>query len=124
VNWLTILVSSLIAFAVGGVWYSPPVFGKVFAATVGKKPTPGALGMSFAMTVAAAVLLSIIISWAGATSYRNGTLVGIVGWACFYGSQSVTNMGFEPTRQRLTVVNSVFQLLQFMILGAVIGHWQ
>lgn len=34
-NWLAVLVAALAYFAVGALWYAPPVFGKTWAAAGG-----------------------------------------------------------------------------------------
>src|SRR5580765_953604 len=35
VNWLAVLVAAVLKFVIGGVWYSPPVFGPRWGAIVG-----------------------------------------------------------------------------------------
>ena len=123
-NWVTIIAASVVAFAVGAVWYSPPVFGKIYSAVAGKMPSPPTLALSFLLTIVSASMLAVVVSWTGAAGFSNGVLVGVVGWAAYAGATNVANMAFEPNRSKLTVVNSGFQLIQFVILGAAIAHWR
>jgi Protein of unknown function (DUF1761) len=124
VNWLTVIVAAAIVFLIGAVWYSPPIFGKQWSEVVGKKPSPPALALSAATTLASAIMLAVLISWSGAFAYRWGALLGVIGWVAFSGCAAVANIGFEPTRSKLTVINTTYQLLGFVIMGALIGHWQ
>jgi hypothetical protein len=124
INWLTVIISAAIVFVVGAVWYSPPLFGKPWSEVVGKKPTPQTLALSAATTLASAAMLSVLIGWSGAFSFRSGALVGIVGWAAFSGCAAVANIAFETGRSKVTVINTLYQLVGFIIMGAMIGHWQ
>jgi hypothetical protein len=41
-NWLAVIVAALAYFAIGAVWYAPPVLGKTWAAAGGlPMPEPG-----------------------------------------------------------------------------------
>ena len=43
-NWLAVLVAALAYFAIGALWYAPPLFGKAWMAAGGmttRKPGPG-----------------------------------------------------------------------------------
>jgi len=124
INWLTVIISAAIVFVVGAVWYSPPLFGKPWSEIVGKKPTPATLALSAVTTLASGVMLAILIGWTGAFSFKWGALVGIVGWAAFSGCAAVANIAFETERSKVTVINTLYQLVGFIIMGAMIGHWQ
>ena len=39
-NWLAVLVAALAYFAIGALWYAPPLFGKAWMAA-GGMATPG-----------------------------------------------------------------------------------
>lgn len=36
-NWLAVVVATLLAFAVGAVWYTPALFGKAWMKSIGLK---------------------------------------------------------------------------------------
>jgi hypothetical protein len=124
INWLTVIISAAVVFVFGMVWYAPPLFGKPWSEIVGTKPTPSVLALSAATTLASGVMLAILIGWAGAFSFKWGALIGIVGWAAFSGCAAAANMAFEPARSKVTVINTLYQLVGFIIMGAAIGHWQ
>lgn len=122
-NWLTIVVAAIVSFVVGGVWYSPPLFGKRWSELVGGMSAMK-LVESFVVSLIAAFLLSIVISWTGASRYSEGLLVGGVGWLAFAGTGVLGNIAFEPKRMELDLINAGNQLLGFLAMGALIAHWK
>ena len=41
-NWLAVIVAAVAYFAIGAVWYAPPVFGRAWTAAGGMTVEPGA----------------------------------------------------------------------------------
>ncbi len=127
-NWIAILIAAVITFAVGGLWYAPPVFGKRWRQMIGEPAGQGspasALALSGVVTLVAAILLAVVISWTGAVRYRDGLLVGLVGWAAFAGTGALTNVIFERRRFGVLLINGGYQLVGFLIMGAILAHWR
>ena len=76
VNWLAVGVSTIISFILGGLWYSPKMFGTKWAKGVGvnvdadaKQPMP-ALVTQFIGT--------LLFAWVVALAYTNGSIASIV----------------------------------------------
>ena len=123
-NWIAIVVAALINFALGGLWYAQPVFGRQWMGYVGRGPTPTTLGASAGTTLVAAILLAVIISWTLASTIWDGLLVAFVGWLTFAWTGGVANAIFEPKRGGLFFINSGYQLVGFLIMGAILAAWQ
>lgn len=123
-NWIAILVAAIINFAIGGIWYAPPVFGKRWFALIGKRPGGSELGASGVVTLVAAILLAVIISWTRAAGIVDGLLVAGIGWLTFAGTGGIANVIFERKRMELFWINGAYQLLGFLIMGAIIAQWK
>ena len=123
-NWLAIVVAAIINFALGGLWYAQPVFGRQWVAAIGKRPGVTALAASGGTTLIAAILLAVVISWTRASSVGDGLLVAGIGWLAFAGTGGVANVIFEPKRGLLFFINAGYQLVGFLIMGAIIAAWK
>ena len=128
-NWLAVLAAACSAFVIGGVWYSPLLFGKAWLRETGlndeelRRRNMGVVfGASFLLSLIIAINLSAFLAgppdlvW-GMTA---GALAGI-GWVA-------TGMGitylFEARSMRLFLINAGYHAVTFVIMGGIIGIWK
>jgi hypothetical protein len=140
INWIAVLVAGISSFVVGGIWYSPGLFGKawmkdnnftteqikngtnkgkVFGFTLIFSLLMAAnLGMFLAdgpATCPAECIQKTDLSW-GATA---GFLAGI--WTfCAIAIHSL----FELKTWRLIFINGFYSLVALTLMGAIIGAWR
>ena len=139
INWLAVLVAGISSFVVGGIWYSPGLFGKAwmkdnnFTEESIEKGNKGKIfGWTFIFSLLMAVNLGMFladaptdcptncvaktdISW-GATA---GFLAGI--WTfCAIGIHSL----FEQKPWRLILINGFYSIVSLVLMGAIIGLWR
>ncbi len=129
VNFLAVTVASILAFVVGGLWYSPVMFFKAWLKGAGlteqdtRQGHPARIyGGAFVMTFIAATLLAVVIGHQRSlgAGLHWGLIVGL-GWvATSFG----TNYLFERRTLTLWLVNAGYNVLTFVLMGAVIGVWQ
>lgn len=129
VNFLAVTVATILAFVVGGLWYSPLLFFKAWLSGAGlteqdaQKGHPGKIyGGAFVLTFIAATLLAVAIGHRQslAAGIHWGIIVGL-GWvATSFG----TNYLFERRSLRLWLVNAGYNVVTFVLMGAVIGFWK
>ena len=139
INWLAILVAGVSAFVLGGVWYSPALFGKAWMTEnkmtvedVKKGNAAKIYGWAFILSLIMAANLGMFladgpstcpaecvqktdVAW-GATA---GFLAGI--WA-FSGLAIVAL--FEHKRARYIFINGGYLLFGLTLMGAIIGVWR
>ena len=128
-NWLAVLVAGVSAFVLGGVWYSPALFGKAWMTenkmTVDdvKKGHAGKIvGWVFILSLIMAANLGMFLAepmvdvgW-GATA---GFLAGI--WV-FCGIAIVAL--FEHRSARYIFINGGYTVVALTLMGAIIGLWR
>ncbi|NNF51335.1 MAG: DUF1761 domain-containing protein [Gammaproteobacteria bacterium] len=128
VNFLAVLVATVLAFVIGGLWYSPVLFYKAWLDGAGlteeqaQQGHPGKIyGGAFAMTFVAATLLAVVIGDHKSLIYgiHWGLIVGI-GWVS---TSFATNYLFERRSFKLWLVNAGYNVVLFTVMGAVIGMW-
>lgn len=138
-NWLAVLVAGISAFVLGGVWYSPALFGKAWMKEnkmtvddVKKGNTAKIFGWAFILSLLMAANLAMFladrpdtcpadcgpktdITW-GLTA---GFLAGL--WP-FFGLAIVAL--FEHRSARYIFINGGYLLIALSLMGAIIGVWR
>ena len=90
-NNLAILVSAIILWILGALWFSPALFAKPWMQLLGIKREPGKrdgmlLGMtaSFICDVVLSFVLSTIIMWSNSTGFAHGAILGVLDLDCVF----------------------------------------
>jgi hypothetical protein len=130
INWLAVVAAALSTFMVGGLWYSPILFGKVWLKANGFTETQ-AQGFNKARAFSGAFFLSLVMSanlamflahpattvlW-GMTA---GALAGI-GWVA--AGLAVVAL-FENRSWSYIMVNGGYLIVSFVLMGAILGAWR
>ena len=139
INWLAILVAGISAFVVGGVWYSPTLFGNAWMKdnnltieTIKKGNKAKIFGWAFILTLIAAANLGMFLADSPAECTGNcahktdmawgamaGFLAGI--WVfCFVAIHGL----FEHRSWRLILINGGYAIAALTLMGAIIGLWR
>ena len=128
INWLAVVIATVVAFAVGGLWYSKALFGSVWLEEVGlteeavsNTNMPRTFGGTFVLQFLAVTALAALIgtdsSWQG--GLQSGLLIGVFWVATAYG---ITYL-FEQRSLRLFLINAGYNIVLFAIVGTLIGAW-
>jgi hypothetical protein len=132
INWLAVLVAGISAFVLGGVWYSPALFGNAWMKAnslsieeIKKGNMLKIYGIAFILSLVMAVNLAMFladnalqktdITW-GATA---GFLAGI--WV--FCAVAIHGL-FEHRSARLILINGGYSLVGLILMGAIIGLWR
>jgi hypothetical protein len=125
-EWLPALIGALSAFALGGLWYSPFLFGKVWQREAGlsdeqlQAANKGKIfGVSFILCLIAAVAFSMVIGTEPSffMALHSGIGVGLAWVATSFG----VNYLFELKSLKLWLINAGYHTMQFTIYGLVFG---
>jgi len=129
INWWAVLLATVVAYAIGVVWYAPPVFGKRWMAALGK--SKGQLGdqvkpmvaQFFLMLVVAAVLAAVIVRF-GAVTWIEGAAVGFVLSVGFVGTSLLSDWMFCGFSMRLYWMQIGCKVAYITVMGAILGAWR
>ena len=129
-DW-AVLVSALILWFLGAVWYSPALFAKPWMAALGIVPNPDKrkgllLGMvsSFIGDLFVAFVLLHFILWSGASSFGAGAFVGFLSWLGFYAATQFPQGVYEGRSPRLFAINAGYWFVGLVIVGGVLAVWR
>jgi hypothetical protein len=124
IEWLPAFIAAISAFAVGGLWYSPVLFGKAWQKEAGLSDERLAasnkvkiFGVSFVLCLVAAAAFSAVVGpEPGAfMALHSGIGVGLAWVATSFG----VNYLFELKSLKLWLINSGYHSVQFTIYGLV-----
>ena len=85
----------------------------------------GSIGYGFALVGAfiLSIVMTYVTQWAVVDGFGEGALVGIVMWAGFIISTSVTGGVFEGRPWGLIYINSGNSLLTFIVVGGIVSSF-
>ncbi len=129
VNWLAVLVSGISAFVLGGLWYSPALFGKAWmkennftTADVQKGNKGKIFGWSFILSLIMSANLAMFLADAK-TNLSWGTTAGFLAGIWVFCGIAITGL-FEQKSARYIFINGGYLVIALTLMGAIIGAWR
>src|SRR5215471_8667902 len=92
INYLAVLVSAVLAFAIGGLWYSPFLFANQWVNAHGfteervnemQKGASKAYSISLVCQVLIALAMAVIAGYLHLTAFVQGLKLGLLAWGGF-----------------------------------------
>lgn len=136
VNLWAVLVSALASMVIGFVWYSPLLFARRWMVLMGYDPDDKtklaemrkSAGPSYTLSLVASLLsaavLGKIIVIATIHTPLYGMKMGLAVWLGFVTTVQLTNSVFSRRPAKLYAINTGYQLLCFLAMGAIMGAWR
>jgi hypothetical protein len=130
-NYLAILVSALVYFAMQAVWFT--VFMNEWLAGLGKTAEQlhqegGSVVLAYLIAFVGALVMAAAISWftqmTGKQSVIRGATVGIVAWVGFVLTTWSAEYAFEEKGLRVLAINTGISLIGMVVMGAIQGAWK
>ena len=130
-NWVAILVAAIASFIFEALWYS--VFMNQWLAGIGRtREWLVSTGLNPSIQYATAILCSIIVAAvlticiqaSGEQTARRGIICGAVIWFGFIATGWATEYIFEVRSLQIFVINTVYALIDLMLIGAIVGAWK
>ena len=129
VNWLAVLVAGISAFVLGGVWYSPALFGKAWmkennlsVEDVQKGNKAKIFGWSFILSLVMAANLGMFISTPD-MNLSQGLMYGALTGVWIFCGIAIVGL-FEHKSARYIFINGGYMIVALTLMGAIIGIWR
>lgn len=126
VSWLGIGAAALSAFVLGGLWYSPVMFGEKWASLASlnveaqNSANPAVTyGLSFLLSVVAAFVFAMFLGPDPALDFALGA--GFSAGLCWVAASFGINYLFEQRPLGLFFINGGYHTLQFTLYGLFLG---
>ena len=128
-NYLAIIVAALSSFLIGGIWYSPAVFGMAWMKENGlteeklkERNILKVFGLAFLLSLIAS--FNLVMFLGPDTDASAGTFYGFlagIGWvATFVG----THYLFEKKSFKLFLINAGYSVVALTVMGLILGAWR
>lgn len=135
INYVAVLVATVVYMALGALWYSPVLFVKPWMKALGRtQQSEEARGNSnnFAVALLVSGLMALLIAYVlahfiyyvGAASVGEGIQTGLFAGVGFVLTTNVTNMMFAGTSRTLLAIDAGYPLVGLIIMGGILGAWQ
>ena len=133
VNNVAVLVSGVVIFMLGGLWYSPVLFAKRWVALIGKteaelKANAGNMPMSYLVVLlcglVTAYVMALVVGNFAPGSAVDGAIIGALCWAGFAGATSYGTAVFGGKPKALWLIDSGFNLAAFVVAGIILALWR
>jgi hypothetical protein len=130
INWLAVFAAALSTFLLGGLWYSPAMFGSAWMQLNGfteeqlkSRNMARIFGVSFLWSLVMSFNLAMFLndpatdlSWGAAAGFLAG-----FGWV----AMAIFILGlFERRSTRLMLINAGYFIASFVIMGLILGAWR
>jgi hypothetical protein len=130
VNYVAVLVAALASFVVGGLWYSPLLFSKPWMAEIKltaddwakAKPSMARLyGTAFLTALLASYLMAVLLVTTNHHNMGSGLKRGFAAGACWIATAFGSSYAFEQKSLRHWAINAGFYVVQFTVMGGILG---
>jgi len=135
-NWLAILLAAISTMLLGFLWYSPLLFAKAWTREMGYDPNdkskmdemrrnggPAYAG-SFVAGLFSAFTLALILHGMRAESVHFGMMASFHIWLGFVATVQFTGALFTKQSMKLFSINTGYQLICYLVMGAILVLWK
>ena len=127
-NYLAILVATLAAFLIGGVWYGP-AFGKAWMAALGKteKDLSGPakpMIISFFTSFITAHPLALLVNTLDITTVYGGVVLGLYAGIGLIAMGMASDYAFCGWPPRLYLIQAGYRVVYAVVMGVILALWR
>ncbi len=133
INYLAVLVSAVLGFAIGMAWYSPFLFGNIWMKLSGisktsvekskKKGMAKSIAASFVGGLVMSFVLAHFIDIAGSVTALEGAQTGFWIWLGFIAPVMIGMVLWEGKSFKLYTVKVLHYLAVLMVMGSILAVW-
>lgn len=133
VNYLPIVVAAVVSMVLGGLWYSPLLFGKIWMNLQGLKMSDmekhkDKMGQSYALGFLMSLVMSFVLaqflSFVGASTLNEGLEVAFWLWLGFIGTVTLGSVLWENKPFKLYFLNNAYNLLSMLLMAGILTLWE
>jgi hypothetical protein len=133
INYIAVLVAAIVSFVIGGLWYSPVLFGNLWmklnkitqaqiSAAKKKSMSKNYIGQ-FIVLLVTAYVLAYGVDFAQATTIGAGIQAGFWIWLGFVATFTFGSVLWQGKSFKLWVLDNAHNLLSLAVSGAILAVW-
>lgn len=127
VNWLAVVAGTVVNMVIGFLWYGP-LFGQTWMNWIGKsadeiESDSSMYIFSTASALISAFVLALIVAAFGASTITGGAVLGALVWLGIGATATLVYSVFEGPPLNVWALHVGYQLVVFVIMGALFAVW-
>jgi uncharacterized protein DUF1761 len=132
INFLAVLVAAVVAFVLGGLWYSPILFAKAWVNAHGyteervremQANAAKAYAVSFLCQFLIALGLAVLISYLHLERCVQGLKLAVLVWGGFAFPLGLMATMFSDKKITVLWIDTGYQLVYLLIMGSILTVW-
>lgn len=127
VNWIAVIVATVLLEVLGFLWYGP-LFGRAWAAAMANPPVAeaaGAMNMKMGLGVVNTLIVVLGLDWLvrrlGAASLSAAIMVSLAAWFFFSFTTQALEYLYMGMTLNFVIINMGYLLAAFVIAGATLS---
>jgi len=129
INWFSVVVATLAAFALGSLWYSPVLVGKVWQKEIKLSDEdirganmPMIFGGAFVLNFIAAIVLEMFLG--KESTLVSGLMAGLLVAIAWIATALGTNYLFARKSFKLFLIDAGYYVFYYALMGIILGAWK
>lgn len=132
-NWLAVIVAAIAYFALGAIWFAPPVFGKAWIASnggqtpqEGQRPSAKFYVVPLLTCFVSTVATAMIALSSSTDTVAEGIMLGLVVGIGFAAALAVLGAVFDTTKPQATtaaMISAGYHLVGLLIASVILAVW-
>jgi hypothetical protein len=132
INYWAVLGAAVVAFVMGGLWYSPLLFGKAWAklrgidsiGAGGTQMRPPEILAEFVRGLIVAVVLAGFVVHLGVVNSVGAISLGLAVWIGFQATSIVGSVIHEHYPVKLYAIHTGDALTKTLVMAVILGAWR
>ena len=132
INYWAVIVAAVVAFVVGGLWYSPLLFGEAWvklrgmnsAEAAGTQMRPAEILAEFVRGLIVAVVLAGFVVHLGVVNWVGAIYLGLALWIGFQATSIVGSVIHEKYPLKLYAIHTGDALAKTLVMAVILGVWR
>lgn len=133
INFLAVLVSAVVAFVLGAIWYSPLLFAKQWMQVNGYTPerlkamqaqAQRAYAVSFVSLLVMAAAMDMLVAITHMSAASAGVKLGALCWLGFVATVGLMANMYSDKPLKAFLLDAGYQLVYFVAMGAILAGWR
>ncbi|MES2005115.1 MAG: DUF1761 domain-containing protein [Bacteroidota bacterium] len=129
INWLAVIVAGISSFMVGGIWYSPSIFGKTWMlenklsdSQIQEGNKGKIFGFTFLFSLVMSANLALFLQ-GSQTDLGRGMAIGFHAGVFTFCAITIHSL-FELKSWKLILINAGYSVVSLTLMGAILGIWR
>jgi hypothetical protein len=133
-NWLAVILGSVIYFALGAVWFTPLLFGRQWQSSIGwaasQRPPqmkPSAYLLPALAYVVAAIATGLLAAATGSDTLFEGIVLGIVIGVGYAVTLTAVEAVFDPNKPQPWTwfgISASYHFIGLLIVAVLVSVWR